>query len=177
MNDRNLDSVLTEKERLSAKDRPESVVDTEEYLANIKNKPDLVLTEENLLEGAKNPSVDFSLKLQKDLIAVLEYMLDHEDILKIDLGWEERCCKLCGTYRDILGWWAYWLEIPIHIIEPDVRPQEYEITNRFRNTLRNKNIWQRFQLKQDVISPNNDMFFSEYGSLEVRIKRAKALKL
>ena len=77
--------VLTEKDLLSAKDRPESVVDTEEYLANIKNKPDLILNEEDLLEGAKNPSVDFSLKLQKDLIAVLEYMLDHEDILKIDL--------------------------------------------------------------------------------------------
>ena len=146
----------------------------------MNDKPNLVLTEKDLLEGAKNPNADFSKKLQKDLISLFEFLIENQNDIKVNLEVEEQHnCILCGIHRNISGWWAYWLDIPIHVFEPAAAVQDYELSDRFKNAMYDDNIWQGFAIIEKQIDAEYFYFFGDNtaGSLEDRLELAKALQI
>ena len=140
----------------------------------MKNKPNLVLTGKDLLDGAKKPNRNFSAKLKTDLITVLEYMIENKNSMKIDLKHYQHTFTSgndCGTYRCVCGWWAYWLDIPI-------LTKTGRYTNRFLETFNDDLFWGFARTKK--LQSNSSFkaaFFASSGSLENRLKLAKALEV
>ena len=98
-------------------------------------KPPLILDEKKLRAGVDNQSYEFAVNLKADLIAVLQFMKDNEDNLKIDLGNYE---TECGTYRCVAGWWAFWLGIPVNM-------DGVRVTNRFKDIFWNNKFFKCFK--------------------------------
>ena len=150
----------------------------------MNDKPNLVLTEKDLLEGIKNPSADFSTKLKTDLISILEFLIENQSDMKINFEIQyEQSCSVCGTYRSVAGWWAYWLEIPIHDIELEIAPK-YEVSTRFKNTLYKDDLWKGFNDNVWLELPYTDYHYIFFGydhnisaTLFRRLKLAKALQI
>ena len=131
----------------------------------MKNKPNLGLTEKGLRAGVNNPNRSFSVKFKADLIAVLEYMIENQNSMKIGLTYFEETIDLfefgktkeeCGTFRCVAGWWAYWLGIPI-------LARSGKFTNRFLEAFADKSFYgftcnKKFPYRLSIV------FFGSKGS-------------
>ena len=144
----------------------------------MKNKPNLVLTKQDLLagiSGIKKPNRKFIIKFKTDLITVLEYMIENQESLKIDLG-RYNIKRECGTYRCVCGWWAYWLGIPIR------EDGDGDLTYRFINVFHDETLWERFFFENNSFLnkyPCSTIFFGDrfHGSVTKRLALAKTLKV
>ena len=131
----------------------------------------LKLTEQDLLNGNKSKNIKENLKA--DLISVLQFMIDNKDTLKIDLDYYEYENKY-GIYRNVAGWWAYWLGIPI-------KTEGNNLTDRFKKVFIIKaNLFKNFNSPCSYYKEELDLFkfffgTSEYGDLPKRWIRAKTL--
>ena len=132
-------------------------------------KPPLKLTEQDLLKGIESRSIPYAQNLQDDLQAVLQCLIDNEKTLKINLDFFELTVKN-KTYRDVSGWWAFWLNIPI---------RWEDATSNFIKIFYNKRFFLCFEDNSFGDEYNLfDSFFgdSTYGTLQERKTKAQYLR-
>ena len=133
-------------------------------------KPNLILAEKDFFVGIESRSIGHAQNLQEDLISVLQFLIDNKDTLKIDLDYFEYENKY-GIYRNVAGWWAYWLGIPI---------QYEDATSQFMKIFFNKNFFLCFKQYCEYSSSITmyDSFFgdSTYGTLQERKTKAQYLR-
>ena len=131
-------------------------------------KPPLILKEQDFSDRdmRKKPSKKLLENFKADLISVLQFMIDNKKTLKLRFG-----CNFessCGTYRDMIGWWAYWLGIPI------IHPRTKNNSKRFSRFYSvNAKLFEYFE--QELYF--GMAFYSGAGTLIEKLKLAKSLKL
>ena len=132
-------------------------------------KPPLILKEKDFSvgNGIKNPSKGFLENLKTDLIAVIGFLIKFESDLKIDLRFFEYGDDVeCVVYRNEMGWWAFWLGIPI------LTPKTKNITKRFKRFYSTN-----FKIFKSLNEYIYNDFSGKVGMLGKKLKKLKSLKL
>lgn len=117
-----------------------------------------------LKRGAENLTKEEDLLIVNDLKTLLEFMIENESEMNIDLDYYETSC---GTYRCVAGWWSFYLGEKVYNGE--------HFTTFF------KRVFGVYRCLMDVFFRKYDFVWNEFfglkgsGNLERRLERIEEL--